>query len=128
MKRAILALAAALAACGTPQEQCIAYNTRDLRVVDRLIEEVEGNLARGYALEEITITREFWSVCRGDRAADGSPTTEPCLRDREYTDTRPKAIDLTLEAQKLEGLRQKRADLAKAATAVIDQCRASYPE
>jgi len=128
MKRAILALAALLAACGTPQEQCIAYTTRDLRVVDRLIQEVEGNLARGYSLEEVTITREFWSVCRGAPAADGTPTTEPCLRDREYTETRPKAIDLKLEAQKLESLRQKRADLAQVASAAIAECRALHPE
>ena len=37
-----------LAACGTPQEQCIGAATRDMQVVNRLIAEVQGNLARGY--------------------------------------------------------------------------------
>ena len=55
MKRLLLCSFALLAACGTPQEQCIAYGTRDLRTVDKLIVETEGNLTRGYALEEKVI-------------------------------------------------------------------------
>ena len=55
MKRLTFLALAALAACGTPQEQCINRNTRDLRTVDRLIAEAEGNLQRGYAYETITV-------------------------------------------------------------------------
>ncbi|MBD3765401.1 MAG: hypothetical protein IE927_11935, partial [Rhodobacterales bacterium] len=53
----------ALAACGTPREQCIARETRDLRTVDRLIAETEENLRRGYALEERTIWVQVWEYC-----------------------------------------------------------------
>ena len=42
----------ALAACATPREQCIGQATRDLRVLNSLIAETQGNLARGYAIEE----------------------------------------------------------------------------
>ena len=49
---AILALPLTLAACGTPQERCIAKNTSEYRSVARLLAEDEGNLARGYAWEE----------------------------------------------------------------------------
>ncbi|MGB8815084.1 MAG: hypothetical protein WCC57_18035, partial [Paracoccaceae bacterium] len=53
----------ALTACGTPQEQCINRNTRDIRVIDRLIAETETNLSRGYALEEVTYYRHVWNRC-----------------------------------------------------------------
>lgn len=42
----MLALAA-LAACGTPQEQCINQNTRDLSVLDRLIAKIKGQPCAG---------------------------------------------------------------------------------
>jgi hypothetical protein len=54
---------ALLTACGTPQEQCVARNTRDLRTVDKLIAEVQGNLARGYALRETRARRWLWKAC-----------------------------------------------------------------
>ena len=53
MKRLILAPLLLLTACGTPQEQCISANTRDLQVVDRLIRDSEANLARGYGYEAL---------------------------------------------------------------------------
>ena len=43
MTRKALTLLVLLAACGTPQERCINGVTRDLRTVDRLIEEAEGH-------------------------------------------------------------------------------------
>jgi len=130
MKRIALPVLAFLTACGTPQEQCISYNTRDLRVVDRLIAEVEGNLDRGYAIETVTITREYWTLCHPGPGVEGEPARSPerCLVDRDYDVERPKAIDLAAEAQKLEGLRQKRAELARNAQAVIAECQAKYPE
>ena len=54
---------ALLAACGTPQEQCINRSTRELRTIERLLAEVDGNLARGYAWEEYQIVRTRWEVC-----------------------------------------------------------------
>ena len=126
---ALLALVL-LAGCGTRQEQCIAYNTRDLRVVDRLIAEVQGNLDRGYAFENVTVYRDYWTTCGGERTEEGeiAKPPRPCVEEREYTEKRPKAIDLAAEAQKLEGLRQKRADLTFAAKAVIAKCKALHPE
>lgn len=129
MKRPVLVLVALLTACGTPQEQCIQRNTRDLRVVDRLIAETEGNLARGYALEEVTITQERWGYCH-QHMPEGQPALPPvpCLVEHDITVERPKAIDLGDEAKKLDGLKAKRRDLAKAAEAVIAQCKADHPE
>lgn len=134
MKRLVLpthavALFALLAACGTPQEQCIQRNTRDLRTVDRLIAETQGNIDRGYALEEVTILQTLPGFCHAPYPP-GPPLTEPvpCLIDHHVIIERAKAIDLAEEAKKLESLMAKRAELAKAAEPVIAQCKAEYPE
>lgn len=129
MKRLLFPTLALLAACGTPQEQCINVNTRDLRVVDRLIVETQGNLDRGYAYEERTIYQDYWDYCPQLQIPD-APPVEPnlCLKEREVSVQRPKAIDLAKEARKLESLKIKRKDLADKAEAVIAECKALHPE
>lgn len=131
-----LPLCLLLIACGTPQEQCIARETRDLRVVDKLIAETEGNLARGYASEEITISRTVWVQCAPIAVpppAEGEPPPPPpaprlCLEDQDETITRPKAIDLASEQSKLSGLKAKRKQLSAAANRSITACQKAYPE
>ena len=132
----IIPLCLALASCGTPQEQCIARETRDLRVVNKLIVESEGNLKRGYAYEEITISRTVWVTCQPiivQPPVEGAPPPPPtaprlCLEDEEETITRPKAIDLGAERVKLTGLKAKRKELSLAANRSIAACQKAYPE
>ncbi len=130
MKRLLLLTLATLAACGTPQEQCINRNTRDLRTVDRLIEESEGNLARGYAIETVTVYEDYWAYCEQPPPAEGEPAPPPrlCLDERPVTKEQAKAIDLNEEARKLDSLRTKRKELARQAEKVIAACKAQYPE
>ena len=130
MKRLTILTLAVLAACGTPQEQCINRNTRDLRTVDRLIAESEGNLDRGFAYETVTVYEDYWTWCAAPPAPEGQPPRPPrlCLEDRAITVQRPKAIDLKEEARKLASLKEKRKELARRAEAVIAQCKAEYPE
>lgn len=130
MKRLAFLTLATLAACGTPQEQCINRNTRDLRTVDRLIAETEGNLARGYAFETVTVYEDYWAYCPQPPVAEGQPAPPPrlCLDERPVTERRPKAIDLNDEARKLASLKEKRASLARQAEKVIAGCKAQYPE
>lgn len=124
-----LSVLSLLAACGTPQERCINRNTRDLRTVEKLISEVQGNLDRGYAYEDYTVTVPVWKECvvhsRDPAIAD---TTRPCLEDEVETRTRPKAIDLNAERAKLESLYTKRDQLAQESQSVVAQCQAQYPE
>lgn len=135
MRRSLVVLVL-LAACGTPQERCIARETRDVRVLDRLIVESEGNLARGYALEEVVTYRDRWVQCpvaAPPAPAEGQPAPPPpppqlCLDEVRETETRPKAIDLRAEAQKLESMRDKRGALLRAAGPGIAQCKAQFPE
>ncbi|MBC2834629.1 hypothetical protein [Paragemmobacter straminiformis] len=118
-----------LAACGTPQEQCINRNTRDLRTVEKLVSEVQGNLDRGYAYEEYIVTVPVWKECVvPSRDPAVANTTRPCLEDEVETRTRPVAIDLNAERAKLESLYTKRDQLSREAQSVIAQCKAQYPE
>lgn len=130
MKRLTFLAMATLVSCGTPQEQCINRNTRDLRTVDRLIAESEGNIDRGYAYETVTVYEDYWTTCPMPLPKEGEPPPQPrmCLDERPVTEQRPKAIDLKEEARKLESLREKRTDLAREAQSVIAQCKAQYPE
>jgi hypothetical protein len=130
MKRLLFPALLLLAACGTPQEQCINRNTRDLRTVDRLIAETQGNLDRGYAYETITVYEDYWTWCEAYPVPDGQPQPPPrmCLEERSTTQQRAKAIDLNEEARKLDSLKVKRKELARKAEAVIAQCKAEYPE
>lgn len=120
-----------LIACGTPQERCINTATRDLRILDRLIGETQGNLDRGYAIEEVTRTSSRWTICRaGHPATKDHPArrAEWCFKDYRYTVERPKAINLAQEREKLVEMQKKRAVLAQSASPLIAQCKATHPE
>lgn len=121
-----------LAGCGTPQEQCINRSTRELRTVEQLLAEVEGNLARGYAWEEYEIERSRWEVCGYDTITkpNGKVVEKPrmCLEDYSDTVRRRVAIDPVAEARKRDGLIAQRKRLLAQAEANIKACKAAYPE
>ena len=130
MKRVLLlSLAFGLVGCATPQEQCVTQVSRDLNVVDRLITEIEGNLARGYAFAEVVVTRPEFVDCTPDPTVDvPDPAPRECLVDVAESVERPVAIDLQAEAAKLSGLRAKRSQLASATSRAIASCQRQYPE
>lgn len=125
-----LILTALVAACGTPQEQCISRNTRDLQVVDRLITESRATINRGYALEEIQTFDTEWRQCGWYPPAgkDKPPRPRMCMIDVPTTTTRPKAVNLNEERAKLASMEAKRRDLDRAAVPYIAACKAAYPE
>ena len=119
-----------LTGCGTPQERCINRETREIRHLQDMLDEVEGNLARGYAFETITVYEDYWTYCPMPAPVEGQPAPKPrmCLDERPVTEQRPKAIDLNEEARKLASLKEKRKSLALQAEKVIAACKAQYPE
>lgn len=120
-----------LTACGTPQEQCISRNTTEYRAVTRLLDEVQANLARGYAWQEREITRTEWRDCPVVvRDKDGKTRwiDRPCLRDVTDIERYRVAIDPAAERRKAENLRQRQAALRAGAEAAVRACRAAYPE
>lgn len=129
MKRIALLTLGLLAACGTPQEQCIAANTRDLQVVSRLIQETEANLARGYGYETVTDYKPLWVDCTPEPTeANPNPASRRCYDMVPVTVRQEVALDLNAEAAKLKSLKAKRAALSRSAEGVIAQCKAKYPE
>lgn len=124
MKRlSYLALLGFLAACGTPQEQCISKATRDIRTVDRLITEVQGTLDRGFGYEYITV----WELDYVDCGTEADPSRVCAIRVPEQ-ERRPVALDLAAEQIKLDQLRAKRVELLKSAAPVVAQCKIDNPE
>ena len=129
MKRVLLPSLLILSACGTPQEQCIGAATRDIRVVDRLIAEVEGNLSRGYGYENVTVYMPDWQDCTPRPTTENpEPKARMCLEEVAQTTRQAVALDLTAERAKLKSLKQKRSQQAKAAASAINQCKAQHPE
>ncbi|MAM60689.1 hypothetical protein [Maritimibacter sp. UBA3975] len=124
MKSRLFALAAllALAAC-TEQDLCVLRNTQDLRAAESRIGELEGNVARGYAIHRSTEPYEYRAVCR-DR--DGEPYE--CTKTDFRTVETPVPIDVADQRRQLAALKarlpalQEKANLAKA------QCAQLYPE
>jgi hypothetical protein len=133
MRQILLPALLVLAACGTPQQQCINRETRDLRVVERLIAEAQANLDRGYGFEEVTVfTTEYVDCTPQVIVPEGEPPPVVerrfCLDDVPETIRRPVALDLAAEQRKLDGLLVKRRDLTARAQGAIAACQAAYPE
>ena len=116
-----------LAACATPREQCIDDVTRDTRILNSLINETRGNIARGYALEERQEVRTFRTSCVG-RDDDGNEFTFGCDKTDTFTSTTPVAIDLNAERAKLASLEERFAQTQAASNQAVAQCIAVHPE
>lgn len=123
-----------LAACATPKEQCLNAATRDLRTVNGLIEQTQGNISRGYAIETQTQWVTDFDWCGGPfwggPSAWGGYYGGPmmCERDRAITRQVPRTIDVSAEKKKLDDLLRKRAELVTRTGKQVEACRASYPE
>jgi hypothetical protein len=133
MRSVLISSLALLAACGTPQEQCINRETRELRVLERLIVETQGNLDRGYGYEEVTVfTTEYVDCTPRVIVPEGQPVPEVeprlCLDEVPETVRRPVALDLAAEQRKLASLQQRRQQELGRAEQVIAACKAAYPE
>ena len=120
-----------LAACGTPQEQCISRNTDEYRSVSRLLAVVEGNLARGYAWEERQVVRDRLTQCRDlyrDKEGNVQVSYRPCWRDYVDTQRYRVPIDPAAETRKRDNLAARKAALTPRASAVVQACKSAYPE
>ena len=120
-----------LAACGTPQQQCISRNTSEYRTVARLLEEVTGNLARGYAWAERPYTTTEWADCPRlvrDRDGNAHVVTVPCSRRVTEIERYRVPIDPVSEGRKRDNLASRLEALRPRAEAAVRACRIAYPE
>ena len=128
---AVLTSLALLVGCSTPLERCIDGVNRDIRVLDRLIAESERDLARGYGTKEVIVSDSRYEMCRPPIPPTDKHPGYPayyCWRDYDRSETRPVAIDLAEERQKLAGMKAKRSQLAAQAEPAIKACYVQYPE
>ncbi|MGR3362589.1 MAG: hypothetical protein ACU0CY_00260 [Maritimibacter harenae] len=119
---ALVAAALLLTAC-TEQDMCVYRNTAELRATESRINELEGNIARGYAIHRTTEPYTFTGVCRDK---DGKPFE--CTRTEFREVERPVAIDVADQRRQLRALKVKLPELEREAAAARAQCAQLYPE
>lgn len=129
MSRIPLALTCAamlgLAACGTPTERCEANVTAEQRNVARLLQDVEENIARGYAWEYATTDDTGFRFCAGGfRGGYGRVGLgySSCYGGPQTTRKRV-PIDPAAEMRKRDALQQRLAALSAQGPS---QCAARY--
>lgn len=130
-KIALLLPLTLLAACGTPQENCIRGNTREFRVLSNLLAETEANLARGYAWKERQVTRTELGFCRRPvRQRDGDIVyiESSCWRDVIDTERYRVPIDPAAERRTRDYLTDKLKTETARAEQVVKACKVAYPE
>lgn len=131
LKLTLMAAPLALAACGTPQENCVRQNTREFRAVSELLAQTEGNLARGYAWRERQVTRTRFTDCQRvwrDRDGNRRIDTYPCWRDYTDVERYRVPIDPLVEQRTRDNLAARLTALEARNPEVLRQCRAAYPD
>jgi len=119
---ALLPVLALLAACATPQQECVARATAELRTTQAIISETRQNLARGYALETRQVPELRWKLCKvGDNYVG-------CFRNDWEAQAVRVPIDRDAEQAKLDVLLKKERRLTREAEAAVAQCQRLYPE
>ena len=111
-----------LLGCATPDQRCLDEATRDLRTVNQLIAETEGNLQRGFAYETQIRSSQGINFCAGYYNNIG---TSFCTGNRIVETQRPIAINEAAERQKLSDLKARRADIQRDAELATAACRAA---
>lgn len=120
-----------IASCSTPLERCVGRYTSEYHNVTKLLSEVEGNLARGYAWDERQVMREHFTQCREirrDKNGDPKVVHRPCWR--EYTETQRYRvpIDPVTEERKRDGLVKRQAALREQVQPYVAACKQAFPE
>ena len=127
MRKILILLPLALAACQTPREACISGATRQLSIIEGLIAETQGNLARGYAIDTRQEVRVRPDTCT-IQLPDGTEGRVRCEDTTVVDIDVPVAIDLRAEQAKLDSLLEQRARLQSQTQDAVQSCIAIHPE
>jgi len=120
---AILPALALLAACATPQEQCINTASNEVRAIRSAINTAQGNIARGYAIHRHTESYQVPDVCY-----DNNKKPYRCF-DIEYrTIETPVSINVAEERRKLANLKKHLPTATRKMNAGVASCRVQFPE
>ena len=110
-----------LAACANPQETCRQQAVEEVRILEQLIEETEGNIERGYALESEVVNAVDLQVCLGN-----IQNLLFCNRTGTTAVETPVAIDIRSERQKLKTLQERLQEAQQRAAYELQQCEAKF--
>jgi hypothetical protein len=113
-----------LAACATPQEQCVAAATQDLRVLDALILETRTNIERGFGVEEVIVPNSGFTWCYGNWGYNTGINF--CSAPSTRTVERPVTIDLEVERRKLRELERSRSEAVGRTQRALAACEAQF--
>jgi hypothetical protein len=123
-----LPLLLTLAACATPQQQCISAVAGNLQTLDGLILQTQGNLQRGFGYTQVVRNVPQFVPCGGGWNDSRYNNMDMCLVNTVQTFQQPVAIDLAAEQKKLDQLVARRAQLAPQVAPAIAACQAQYPQ
>jgi hypothetical protein len=123
LKYLTLPALAILAACATPQEQCINTASNQVRTMQTLINTTEGNIARGYAIHRSQEPYEVIDVCY-----DTDGKSYNCFHTEYRTKETPVTIDVAEERRKLAQLKRRLPAEKRKMDAAISNCRIQFPE
>ncbi len=114
---------ALLAACATPQEQCINTAAEPARALQQKITELEGNVSRGYAIH-----RQREPYTRATICYDKNKKPFSCLEDATRWVETPVTIDIADQRRQLANLKRRLPAALRDAQRGADTCRSLYPE
>ena len=112
-----------LAACATPQEQCINTASNEARTLRNLIAKTQGNIGRGYAIHRSQESYEVLEICY-----DKDKKPYQCSSTAYRTVETPVTIDVAEERRKLAQLKSHLPAATRRMNAGIANCRVQYPE
>ncbi|MEL6519636.1 MAG: hypothetical protein AAFQ66_01650 [Pseudomonadota bacterium] len=124
---AILSLAV-VAGCATPQERCIRQETQELSTVLSLLSKVDGNLARGYAIEREPYSVPIYQVCSTSRNKDGKLVQDHCWKNETFFRDKEVPIDPASESRKRQALQDRARTLERQSAAGVARCKAEFAE
>ena len=120
---AILPALAILAACATPQEQCINTASNEVRSIRKGISTAQGNVARGYAIYRSTQSYQVPDICY-----DSDEKPYRCFETEYRTIETPVTINVAEERRKLANLKKRLPAAMRQMNAGVASCRTQFPE
>lgn len=118
----ILAVAAIMAACTTPRQQCLAEAGAEVLRLEELVARTRANLARGYRETTVTEPVTYTVFCFGKSAWHLCQKTD--IRTRRVTEP----IDPDAERRKLALLERRLREARARAQEAEALCLERYPE
>lgn len=110
--------------CATPQQQCVAGATAEVRFLEEELVERRVNIARGYAIRRETRTEMLPEFCY-------SPVTQMrfmCMEPVHTVRESRRPINVTDEQERIAQLERALARERQLADQAVNQCRAQFPE